>query len=544
MKPGCDPSSRRDARPAGKSAVWSPDRGDGTYQNPVLFADYSDPDAIRVGEDYWLTSSSFSHVPGLPILHSRDLVNWTLVNHALPRLRPVGVFSRPRPGQGVWAPTIRHHAGRFWIFFPDPDAGIFVTTADDPRGEWSEPAPVLTGKGLIDPCPFWDENGDGYLIHAWARSRAGFNNRLTLHRLDPASRRVLDAGSTVIDGDRWPGMHTLEGPKLYRRNGYYYIFAPAGGVRDGYQAVFRSRSLPGPYEHRVVLRQGRTAINGPHQGAWVEDVAGGHWFLHFQEIPAQGRVVHLQPLHWRDDGWPVIGHDPDGGGTGEPVLVHAKPAGTPPAGPAETTSPATSDEFETSAPGRQWQWQANPQPGWMSLLAAPGRLRLNCVVAEASDASLWLAPHLLLQKLPAPAFVGTTQVKLSSHQPGESAGLIVFGHDYFWLGLHMTEAGLEFLVRQCRGAHQAGREETCFRLPASRDTAQLRVTVQPGARLQFSIGRGDGEFMRVGPEFVARSSTWVGAKVGLFASAPAGTSSPGHADFDWFRMGALPVDNA
>jgi beta-xylosidase len=226
-----------------------PDQGDGTYRNPVLFADYSDPDAIRVGNDYWLTASSFNHVPGLPILHSLDLVNWTLVNHALPRLSPNAHFAVPRHGEGVWAPAIRHHEGKFWIFFPDPDFGLYATTTDDPRGNWSAPKMVKAGKGLIDPCPFWDDDGTGYLIHAWAKSRSGVRNRLTLHRLSADHTTVIDDGEIVIDGDRIPGLNTVEGPKLHRRDGYYYVFAPAGGVRDGYQMVFRSREIRGPYEN-------------------------------------------------------------------------------------------------------------------------------------------------------------------------------------------------------------------------------------------------------------------------------------------------------
>ena len=138
---------------------WNPNRPDGTFTNPVIHADYSDPDVVRTGSDYYMVSSSFSAVPGLPILHSRDLVNWSLVNHALRRLVPEDVFRVPRHGAGVWTPSIRHHAGKYWIYYPDPDFGIYVITATDPRGEWSTPVLVKGGKGLIDPCPLWDDDG-------------------------------------------------------------------------------------------------------------------------------------------------------------------------------------------------------------------------------------------------------------------------------------------------------------------------------------------------------------------------------------------------
>nr|BFF27893.1 hypothetical protein GCM10025732_58580 [Glycomyces mayteni] len=302
-----------DAR-AGVNPIWTADLGDGTYRNPVLNADWSDPDAIRVGDDFYLTASSFHRVPGLPVLHSRDLVNWTIIGHALTRLVPEEDFRTPQRGGGVWAPALRHHAGRFWIVYPDPDRGLFVTSAEDPAGPWSEPLLLKGGKGLIDPCPLWDEDGSAYLVHGWAKSRAGINNRLTVHRMSSDATELLDEGVVVIDGDALDGYRTLEGPKFYKRDGWYWIFAPAGGVAEGWQSAFRSRDPLGPYEDRIVLAQGSTAVNGPHQGAWVDTREGADWFLHFQDKGFLGRVVHLQPMRWDEDGWPVIG---DGG---EPVL--------------------------------------------------------------------------------------------------------------------------------------------------------------------------------------------------------------------------------
>lgn len=515
------------------SAPWLPDRGDGTYRNPVLFADYSDPDAIRVGEDYWLVASSFCHVPGLPILHSRDLVNWTLVNHALPRLVPVEHFSVPRHGQGVWAPSIRFHAGRFWIFYPDPDFGLYIVTADDPLDRWSAPVLVKAGKGLIDPCPFWDEDGQGYLIHGWAKSRAGINNRLTLHRLTDDNRSVADAGEIVIDGDQLPGWHTLEGPKLYRRGEYYYIFAPAGGVGEGYQAVFRSHNIRGPYEHRIVLAQGRTAINGPHQGAWVDTPEGTHWFVHFQERSALGRVVHLQPMRWVD-GWPQFGvsHSVDGHTTGEPVASGALPRALG----LHPMAPATSDEFMQPEFGRQWQWQANPQPGWASLTARPGWLRLACV-AQSVESTLWGAPHLLMQKFPAADFVATAKVELSSRRDGDEAGLVVFGLSYFWLGLRQRDGALRLVLVRCDDAHEEGRETEVASVPVNSPTLHLRVAVQGGVLGRFSFGADGVHFTEIGAALALRSSLWVGAKIGLFArTLTGGAGVAGWADVDWFRI--------
>lgn len=520
------------------TSPWVADQGDGTYRNPVLHADYSDPDAIRVGEDYWMTSSSFGHVPGLPILHSRDLVNWTLVNHALPALVPTEHFSKPRHGEGVWAPALRYHAGRFWIFYPDPDFGLYVIMADDPRGAWSEPHLLLPGRGLIDPCPLWDDDGRAWLIHGWAKSRSGINNRLTLHEMSPDGARVLDEGRVVIDGDQLPGWRTLEGPKLYKRDGWYYVFAPAGGVAEGYQAVFRSRTILGPYENRIVLAQGGTPVNGPHQGAWVTTPGGQDWFFHFQEMPAHGRVVHLQPMSWRADGWPVMGDDADGDGTGEPVLAHAKP--DLPLQPAR--EPATSDDFGSGKPGLQWQWQGNPDADWVLPRAGDeAGLRLRAVPATAAD-SLWLAPNLLMQKFPAPAFTAQTTLVLDGSAGDARAGLIIFGYDYGWIGLCARAGGFQDLVQvHCARADKGGAETVVATLPWSPGQAvELRVEVEADlvCRFYYRPAKGDSApFVALGAPFTASASRWVGAKVGVFCRATQGaTLTAAHADFGAFRL--------
>ena len=503
---------------AQSSAVWPPDPGDGTFVNPIIHADYSDPDAVRVGDDYFMVSSSFSAVPGLPVLHSKDLVHWDLVNHALPRLVPEANFSTPRHGAGVWAPAIRFHGGRYWIYYPDPDYGIYVITAADPRGQWSAPILVKAGRGLIDPCPLWDDDGNVYLIHAFARSRAGFANVLHLSRLTPAGTAVADAGRIVIDGDRIPGYMTLEGPKLYKRNGWYYVFAPAGGVKQGWQSVFRSRRIDGPYEGRIVLAQGTSDVNGPHQGALVDTAGGEWWFLHFQDAEAYGRIVHLQPVVWKDD-WPVMGDDADGDGTGQPRRAWKKPAL-----PAWTsTSPPSSDSFQGTALGRQWQWQANPQRWWWELQPGAG-LRLRAVPSERN---LWQASHLLMQKWPAPAFTATAVVDVAQLRIGERAGLIVFGTDYAWIGVERGEGPQRVILRVLENAAQGGEEKDVAGMDAPPGLLTLRVTVAEGGVCTFAAG--DARRMTaLGLAFTAKPGRWVGAKVGLFAAAPAAQRQTGH----------------
>jgi beta-galactosidase len=510
------------------AAALAPD-----YSNPVLHADYSDPDVIRVGDTYYMTASSFNSTPGLPLLESRDMVHWQLVGHALPQLVPAAQFERPAHGKGVWAPALRHHDGKFWIFYPDPDQGVYVMTASDFRGPWSAPSLLLAGKGIIDPAPFWDDDGSAWLMHAWARSRAGFNNVLTLRRMAPDASRLLDdKGSNVIDGSQYTGYHTVEGPKLYKRDGYYYVFAPAGGVEQGWQSVFRSRSIDGPYEGKIVLAKGHTDTNGPHQGAWVQAADGSDWFYHFQDKAAYGRIVHLQPMRWQD-GWPVMGEQRDGKGIGQPVSHYRQPV----AGSFEAVAPATSDHFNGPNLGLQWQWNANWRPEWYSLQARPGQLRLfsQYDALAQQQGSLWNRAALLLQKLPAAQFSATATLDLSGLADGDSTGLLMYGLDYAWIGVQRQGAARRLVMNTCLKAMAGCRDEeqAGIALPASR--IHLRLQVAEGGRTTFSYSLDGKTYQAFGKPFSATVGRWVGARMGLFSTASSDKGS-GFVDVDEFNV--------
>ncbi|MDT0265143.1 family 43 glycosylhydrolase [Streptomyces sp. DSM 44915] len=525
------------------------------YTNPVLPADWSDPDVIRVGADFYLTASSFGRAPGLPLLHSLDLVHWRFVGHALTTLEPAEVYAEPRPDCGVWAPALRHHAGRFWIFWGDPDHGIQQVNAPAIDGPWSRPVTVKAGLGLIDPCPLWDDDGSAYLVHGWARSRSGVKNRLTLHRMSPDGRQLLDDGTLLIDGDRLPGWFTLEGPKLYRRDGWYWIFAPAGSVETGWQGAFRSRRITGPYEERIVLAQGATEVNGPHQGAWVDTEDGTDWFLHFQQRGAFGRVAHLQPMRWAEDGWPVLGDE------GQPVPGHRLPVPGQP-----VRHPATDDDFVGGRFGPQWSWQANPAPGWYEPHDGAG-LRLVAAPSPVADDPR-RQPSVLAQRLPIGPVTVDVELTLRATAPGARAGLLVLGDACSWIGLERAaDGGVALVHRFAEPVAEAERDAAPPR-PAPAGTARLRVTVTADGRCAFLAatpaepGGADGAFVRSGPEFAAQPRRWVGAQLGLFATAPetsaaapAAPSSaapadaapdrpaphhpddpPGHAEFRAFRL--------
>tara|TARA_R110002012_G_scaffold290058_1_gene483507 strand:+ start:50007 stop:51638 length:1632 start_codon:yes stop_codon:yes gene_type:complete len=515
------------------SEVWVADQKDGTYKNPILHADYSDPDVVGVNGDYYMTSSSFNAAPGLPVLHSRDLINWQLINYALPRQFPDEMFKIPQHGNGVWAPSIQYHNGEFYIFWGDPDQGIFRVKTKDPRGQWEKPVLVLKAQGAIDPCPLWDDDGNSYLVHGWAGSRAGVKSLLTVHRMNKEATQVLDAGKHVFDGHK--NHPTVEGSKFYKRNGYYYIFAPAGGVSTGWQLILRSKDVYGPYEEKVVLEQGSTAINGPHQGAWVSTPQGEDWFFHFQDKDAYGRVVHLQPMSWEND-WPVMGQDLDKNGIGEPVLTYTKPKidiNNPIVTPPET------DEFNTDTLGIQWQWQANPNVLWSAQIRGKEYLRLFSIKPEVQQKNLWLMPNLLLQKFPASQFTATTVVKLEPEEAttGKRAGLMIFGMQYATLTLTHDKNG--FFIEQTQALDAMGgvNEVTNELKRVKSNTVYFKVEVSaPDATCWFSYSEDGNSFKKIGKAFTAKPGKWVGAKVGVFSVSSLDAKRGGYADFDFFRI--------
>lgn len=525
-----------------RSEVWVSDEGNDMYRNPVLHADYSDPDVCAVGEDYFLTASSFNCTPGLPILHSKDLVNWKIVNYALKKVEPVEYYNEARHGKGVWAPSIRFHEGVFYIYWGDPDFGIFMVKTRDPYGEWDKPVLVKAGKGMIDPCPLWDDDGRVYLAHAWAGSRAKFNSVLTVCEMNKEGTAVISDPVLVFDGNDGVN-HTIEGAKFYKRNGFYYLFAPAGGVVSGWQLVMRSKDVYGPYEARIVMAQGKTDINGPHQGGWVDTPAGESWFLHFQDKGAYGRVLHLNPMKWVND-WPVIGVDKDGDGCGDPVSRYRKPK-TDKTYPIET--PVESDEFDTRKLGLQWEWHANYQDVF-GFTTNMGYARIYGHELSPHFKNFWEVPNLLMQKFPAEEFTATAKLKVSAKDDGQLSGLIIMGWDYSWIGVEKQEE--KFLLKQavCKDAEQGNLEQvsTLAVLEPSRKfeaglfpnyerEIYIRVHVGKGAYCRFSYSLDGKKFTEAGTLFKARQGKWIGAKVGMFSVTPHGKER-GWVDVDWFRL--------
>ena len=534
-----------------------------TYVNPVLHLDYSDPDVCRVGDDYYMTASSFNFFPGLPILHSKDLIHWTLIGAALTDYPGEGTedFRSVRHGEGVWAPAIRYHDGWFYIFCGDPDRGIFMVRTQDPAGTWEPPVWVVRQKGFIDPCPFWDEDGTAWLSHALAGSRAGLKSVLLLAPMAVDGTHLLGPSRIIYDGHAT--QPTIEGTKLYKREDKYYLFAPAGGVTTGWQTVLRSGHIDGPYEERIVLAAAPGTANGPHQGAWLDTPSGQDWFLHFQDKGAYGRIVHLQPMRWTDDGWPVIGDDPDVDGVGQPVASWSVPDVYRHVNPYQMQDgvvPASDGPYGLSL---TWQYPSVPSATWHYALP-DGNIRLFSVLQPESS-GLWDCPNILSRKFPAERF--TVTVRLVFHPNpqlkgrGEQAGFVVTGNDMAGIRMTDTEEGSRLVFFSVRDASKAAEEnETVLTtipyllekqsfpfsspgVPAvsypDRPVATVYVRLEvreqevpgnvPDPVCKFSWSQDGVSFSEAGT-FTARPEAWTGARFGFFCNRPAEKNDAGWLD--------------
>ena len=532
------------------------------YKNPVLFADYSDPDVIRVNDEYFLTASSFNYVPGLPILSSNDLVNWELIAYAIDQIsedpskgdphedsEAIGRrFEIPRHSEGVWAPAIRFHDGKFFIFYGMPDEGIYMVQADSPLGPWTAPVCVRQAKGFIDPCPYWDEDGRAYIIHAYARSRIGFKSILGIFEITPDGTKAISEDQFIFDGNdpAHPAI-TIEGPKVYKRNGYYYILAPAGGVTHGWQAALRSKDIHGPYEIRTVMEQGNTVINGPHQGALVDSKDGREWFLHFQDRGLYGRICHLQPVTWVDD-WPVIGNDEDSDGCGNPVPSWSMPVEGYP-----ETHPESSDWFVGHESGLQWQWLGNLREDPYAESTHRDGIALRALnLSGEEDPLIWHSSNVLTQKLVIPEFYMDVRMDASRLKEGNRAGILMMGGQYVCLYAERTEQGARIVHAESEGDDTDKTEivknsfeidesllaDLTFRMvfvrtsKASVDAQGMVTVTKPDAEdlyfnsydaekpeLRIFFKSGDAPYIDSLCRFTPSDHTWVGAKTGVFALA-------------------------
>ena len=502
------------------------DQGNGTYVNPILCADYSDPDVIRVDNKYYMVASDF-HFIGMQILESDDMVNWRIVTQVYNRFDLPGWDTNERYAGGSWAPAIRYHDGKFWIYFCTPHEGLFMTQAERPEGPWSPLHMVKAVWHWEDPCPFWDDDGQAYL----GRSQHGAGP-IIVHKMSADGRSLLDDGVTVYTGP------VAEGTKFLKRNGFYYLSIPEGGVGTGWQTVLRAKNIYGPYEKRVVLEQGTTRVNGPHQGAIVDTPQGEWWFYHFQHDGALGRVVHLQPMWWNDD-WPIIGVDIDRNGVGEPVAVWTKPNVAANEGASHMSPlvcngaekrhlPQTSDDFENAVLSPQWQWNHNPDNNAWSLTEHKGQLTLHALPAE----NFFKARNTLTQKVMGYQSLATIAIDVSHMAEGARCGLACMGKTNELLGIAKVNGQLQIY----RGD---GISESILS-PLKGKRVFLRISFDMAAKQYcFAYSTDERRYTEIAQPFFVDFGNWKGVRLGIYhyqsSSASPVSSNNNYITLPWVR---------
>ncbi len=467
------------------------------YNNPIINSDYSDPDVIRHKGTYYLISSSFSDTPGIPILKSKNLVNWKILRYVYKEL-PFSEFDNVRHGEGAFAPSIRYHDGIFYIIVPIYGKGIYIyRTNDIEKGEF-ELNKLIDDTGVIDPCPIWTKDNKCYLVVGFAKSKCGFNSVLGLYEVSPDLRNNISGNYKIIfDGHNT--QPTIEGPKFYYKNKYYYILAPAGSVKSGWQVCLRSKNIYGPYEEKIVmLTNDVLSINGPHQGGMVEVGRNKFAFIHFQDKGPQGRVCHLEPIKWVND-WPLIGDVKDDLLGGSPVLSHEYLINK-----KSNYKIQVSDNFKGNSLSLMWQTPANIKDEWFSF---DNGLILNPVYNELGSVSLNMQPNLLLTKLYYDEFTIKCKIEFDMIDNKSDIGFCYMGMEYYYLRIIKLDDGnhIELMKGKFNEKdvvledHKYGKNDIIFMMKYSNRS--------------YKLGYNNFYFDTI---FEAKPGRWIGGKYGIY----------------------------
>lgn len=400
----------------GNWQTWG-DLGNGTYRNPVLPGDFSDLDCIRVGADYYAISSTFQFSPGMVILHSKDLVNWKILSHAVNDITQISADMNwdkmNRYGKGIWAGAIRYHKKKFWIYFGTPDEGYFMTTAKNPAGPWEPLHHVLNEKGWDDGCPFWDDDGQGYFIG----THFSDGYKIHLFKMTADGKELIKESDRVIYQSKGS-----EANKLYKVNGtYYHFFSEV--KKDGRSIMMeRSKNIYGPYTEVKQLSHSQKEFHEPNQGGIVQTQKGDWFFLthHGSGGDWSGRIMSLLPVNWID-GWPIIGE------AGADTIGRMVWSGIKPIKTSAKLSPQTNDEFSNKFLLPQWEWNYQPRSNNWSLTERKGWLRLKAF-KPIEENNLLKAGNTLTQRSYRTAVNEVIiKVDISNMTSGQKAGLCHFG---------------------------------------------------------------------------------------------------------------------
>jgi len=493
-----------------KAQKWHSDNGDGTYTNPVIPADFPDPDVIRVGNTFYMVTTTMFVFPGVTILQSHDLVNWEYCSNAVPRFDFSPCYNLDgcnRYGHGQWATSIKYNEGKFYLLFITLQEGGFICSAENAEGPWKiDKLP----RGFYDPGLFFDDDGRIYVAHGYGK--------ISITELDK-NFTAISKDSLVFTGNIRGG---LEGTHVYKINDFYYLYCTYGGV-DGIQVALRSKSIFGPYEQHVVIRDTTRGTNfGIHQGALIQTRAGEWWTILFVDSGPFGRFPSLQPVTW-DDGWPMAGDN------GRAVVTFKKPDVNE---QYLIKDLPTSDEFNTSKLGMQWGWNHNPDSTKWSLTRRPGYLR---IITGKQVKNLTEAPNTLTQRpfahydqsIPT---IAVTKMEVDSMKDGNIAGLAVFQDPYAFIGVKMIKNSKQIIM--------VNNGDTIASVLINNETMIYLRTIASNStkKASFEYSFDNKKFIKLGNDLTMRFNlkVFTGNKFCLFNYAT--STNGGHVDFDWFRV--------
>jgi beta-xylosidase len=495
---------------ASQAQKTTSDNGNGTFTNPVIAADFPDPDVILVDDTYYMVTTTMFVFPGVPIMKSKDLVNWEYCSNAVSRFDYNSCYNLDtcnRYGHGQWASSLKYHNGKFHVLFITLDEGGFHCIADKAEGPWEI---IHLPRGFYDPGLFYDDDGKIYVAEGYGK--------ISLTEVD-SNLVAIDETKLVYTGDIRGG---IEGTHVYKINGYYYLYCTYGGV-DGIQVALRSKNIYGPYEQKVVISDSTPGVTfGIHQGALVQTQTGEWWTMLFVDSGPFGRFPSLQPVTWID-GWPMVGVD------GKGVITYKKPD----VGKSyPITQLPTSDEFEEQSLGMQWGWNHNPDSNNWSLTDRSGFLRLTAgrVVKNLPE-----APNMLTQRpfknynesIPT---LGTTKIDVSKMNDGDIAGLAVFQDPYAFIAIKQDKGSKKVIM--------VNNGEIIATAPIAKDEILYLRTIASNttkkASFEYSVNNKD--YIKLGNELTMKFNLkiFTGNKFGLFNYVSQKTG--GYVDFDWFKV--------
>ncbi len=500
--------------------VWSPDNENGTFTNPLFWGDWPDPDVIRVGDDFYMISTSMHYVPGAPIVKSKDLVNWEMVGYAVDRYEEDPRYNMEGGTlylNGSWAATLKHHNGKFYAGFCTPygwgrEKGNFsICEADKAEGPWKR---TIFPEYLYDPGLFFDDNGKVYVVHGQGTL---YLTELNADVKSVKSDKVKIWQGSFKNANELGGHFGMEGAHMYKIKGKYYITCPAGGTQ-GWQICLRSDNIYGPYEYKLILNDNSSyPDNGLHQGGMVQLKNGDWWFVIMQDRGAIGRVPHLLPVKW-EDGWPMLG-------TGnKDVITYKKPnVGKTYA----VKTPATTDEFNGSKLGLQWQWNHNPDNSKWSLQERKGYMRLRASRAD----SLKTARNTLTQRVQGPSSEGTVEIDLKGLKNGNVAGFGIFEFPYAFVAVEQVNGKRKIIMSNDDKIIE--RKEN---FEGDKLWVRARVT-DKGFVAKFYYSTDGENFYVIGNDLTMQLGLpWTANRFALFNYSKSAEGVDGYADFNWFRF--------